>query len=147
MKISKWILAVSLVGFFACTTSGVATDAPLTPVTLHTFGGDLTVQAEVADSDAERELGLMNRHSLASDRGMLFVFETEEPRAFWMKNTYIPLDMLFVSSAKEIIYIAQNTTPLSQDLISPAGGAQYVLEVKGGYCQNHGITVGDTLSF
>jgi uncharacterized membrane protein (UPF0127 family) len=87
---------------------------------------------EVADTFATRERGLMFRKSLAADRGMLFDFETVQPVSFWMKNTLIPLDMVFIGADGRIVSIARNATPMSETPIASAGPVLDVLELKGG---------------
>jgi hypothetical protein len=89
-------------------------------------------KVEVADTDATRERGLMFRRSLGADRGMLFDFKTVQPVSFWMKNTYIPLDMVFIGPDGRIVSIARNATPMSESLISSNGPILEVLEVRGG---------------
>ncbi|MFA6449555.1 MAG: DUF192 domain-containing protein, partial [bacterium] len=105
------------------------------------------VRAEVALTDSEHEVGLMNRSSLAGNAGMLFVFTDSQIRSFWMKNTLIPLDMIFVGADKVIVSISKNTVPLTTTSHWSAGPAKYVLEVNGGYCDSKNIGVGDTLTF
>lgn len=98
---------------------------------------------EVAHNDAERERGLMYRRFMPPDRGMLFDFKREEPVMFWMKNTYIPLDMIFISRAGVVTNIAANAEPLSERLI-PSGGPCYgVLELNGGVAASIGLKPGD----
>jgi uncharacterized membrane protein (UPF0127 family) len=117
------------------------------PLTIQTTGGILSLTVEIADTDEKREQGFMNRQTLASDAGMVFVFDEEASRSFWMKNTYVSLDMIFLSADKEIIYIEENTTPLSTELITPDVLAQYVLEVNAGYCAANGVAAGDVVAF
>jgi uncharacterized membrane protein (UPF0127 family) len=104
----------------------------------------------IADTPSRSEQGLMFVHSLAHDRGMLFPRNSAAPMAMWMKNTLIPLDMLFVDSQGQIIYIRHNATPQSEAIISvPAPmvtPAQAVLELAGGECNRRHISQGDRLS-
>lgn len=118
-----------------------------TPLTIQTTSGTLNLTVEIADTDEKREQGLMNRQTLAADAGMIFLFDSEAPRTFWMQNTYISLDMIFLSADKEIVYIEENTTPLSTELISPDVDAQYVLEVNAGYAAANGVAAGDVVGF
>jgi Uncharacterized conserved protein len=106
-------------------------------------GDVMHINVEIADSPYERNYGLMNRASLPEDAGMLFVFEDDMPKRFWMKNTLIPLDMIFIASNLTIIDIHENATPLSEDVIVSSGPCRYVLEVNGGLCAANGIDVGD----
>jgi uncharacterized membrane protein (UPF0127 family) len=105
------------------------------------------IDTEIADTPAKRTHGLMYRRSLPADAGMLFIFDSSQPLAFWMKNTFISLDMVFVSNAKKIVAIAKNATPLSEALIPSGKSAMYVVEVNAGFCDTHGIRTGDVISF
>lgn len=106
-------------------------------------GNRTTVYVETADTPSEWEVGLMNRTSMAADHGMLFIFYDDYPRSFWMKNTLIPLDMIFVSSDMNIVDINANATPEDENIFTSAGSSRYVIEVNGGYCKEHGIEIGD----
>jgi uncharacterized protein len=98
---------------------------------------------EIANNDAERERGLMYRKQMASDHGMLFDFQRDQPVSFWMHNTYIPLDMIFIASDGRIVRIAENAKPMSDDLIPSIFPIRAVLEVDGGVARSLGIQVGD----
>jgi uncharacterized protein len=100
-------------------------------------------QVEVARTPAEQSLGLMYRQSLAPDRGMLFAYRVPRVISMWMKNTYIPLDMLFIGEDGRIGHVAAETTPLSEASISSGGPAIAVLEVPGGTAERLGIEAGD----
>lgn len=106
------------------------------------YGGRHAVEVEVAATDPMRERGMMWRKELADGNGMLFVFPTEEEHSFWMRNTLIPLDMIFIDSKQAIVGIAENAPPRS--LVSRTVGApsKYVLEVPGGWCQKVGVRSG-----
>src|SRR5690606_26135924 len=91
----------------------------------------------------ERNIGLMHRSYLAPDRGMLFDFQTESREAFWMRNTFIPLDMIFIHSDGEIEMIAENTVPHSERPVGPRAPIQAVLELAGGTAARLGIKRGD----
>jgi len=106
-----------------------------------------TVKIEVADTPQSREMGLMYRDTLASDAGMLFVFPAPSNQVFWMKNTRIPLDMVFADSQRRVIGIVANAVPYSEARLSVPGDSQYVLEVNGGFCQRRGVKAGDRLEF
>ena len=101
-----------------------------------------TFQVEIADTPAKRTLGLMNRESLPEDSGMLFIFEDESEKSFWMKNTLIPLDMIFVDSKFEIVHIQKKAEPCktitctSYPSVKPA---KYVVEINGGLSEKLGI--------
>jgi uncharacterized protein len=103
------------------------------------------VRVELALTPAKRELGLMYRNHLDKDSGMLFVFRVSERLHFWMKNTEIPLDMIFANSSHKIVGIVANAEPYSLRSVGPDANAQYVLEVNGGFCARHGIRIGDRM--
>jgi len=105
------------------------------------------VQVEIANTDAERETGLMYRQHLDSNAGMLFVFKQPEHLSFWMKNTEIPLDMIFANGNRTVIGIVANAEPFSERQLSVNGDSQYVLEVNGGFVRRHGVAPGDKLAF
>jgi uncharacterized membrane protein (UPF0127 family) len=101
---------------------------------------------EIADTDAAREKGLMYRKSLPEGSGMLFDFHQEQDVGFWMQNTYIPLDMLFIRADGRILRIAENTEPLSTRVIRSGGPVRAVLEVIGGTARKLGIAPGDRVA-
>ena len=118
--------------------------AETTPLTIETAAGlSLAFHVELARTEAEREQGLMYREKLASDAGMLFLYPTERPVAFWMKNTLIPLDMLFIRRDGTILSIAERTVPLSEAAIPSDGPVTAVLEINGGVVSHLGIKPGD----
>ena len=106
--------------------------------------GRETFTLEVADEERERQRGLMYRQSMPQDRGMLFVFASEGPLGFWMKDTYIPLDILYVNAGGRVVSIRQMHP---QDVRSvPSGGpAKYAIEVNQGAAARAGVNVGDVL--
>ncbi len=103
-------------------------------------------KVEIADDDAERQHGLMGRKSLAPDRGMLFDFQEEREQSFWMKNTLIPLDIIYIAEDGTIVSIAAMTTPMSEQSIPSNGPASGVLEIAGGRAGELGIAPGDKVS-
>lgn len=105
------------------------------------------IGVEVADDDAKRIRGLMYRKSMPADGGMLFVHDYEEEQSFWMKNTYFPLDMIFINKAKMIVNVCANAKPLDESSYSSIGPALYVIEVNGGFCNIHNIGKGDLIDF
>lgn len=114
--------------------------------TVELIAGDGNVtrlSIEIADTPAEHQYGLMNRPSLAQDAGMLFVFRDDQRRYFWMKDTLIPLDMIFIDNDLAIVDIRANAAPLSEATIASAEPCRYVLEVNGGLCEACGIRIGD----
>jgi uncharacterized membrane protein (UPF0127 family) len=110
---------------------------------ISTRGGDQAFQVEIADDPRERTLGLMYRREMADGEGMLFDFGSEQPASFWMRNTYISLDMLFIRADGTIESIAERTTPLSETSIPSKGPVRYVLEINGGLSDALGIEPGD----
>lgn len=105
------------------------------------------IDVELAQDDGKRQLGLMYRDKLAENQGMLFVFEDEVTRAFWMKNTVLPLDMIFVNGRNEIVTIHKNTTPYSEQSYESTKPARYVIEVNAGFTDRHKISVGDRIAW
>ncbi|MCQ9204971.1 MAG: DUF192 domain-containing protein [Omnitrophica bacterium] len=105
---------------------------------------------EIADTPEERAKGLMFRKSLAQDRGLLFIFEIEDKHGFWMKNTYLPLDIIWLNRGKEIVFIKNNFQPCKKDdcrVIYPDRNAKYVLELNAGMASNIGLAVGNKIDF
>jgi uncharacterized membrane protein (UPF0127 family) len=102
---------------------------------------------EIADTDQARAKGLMFRKEMPEGRGMLFDFHRDQEVSFWMENTYIPLDMIFIRGDGRILRIAENTEPLSTKLIPSGGPIRAVLEVIGGTARKLGIAPGDRVAF
>jgi uncharacterized membrane protein (UPF0127 family) len=105
------------------------------------------IAIEIADNDAKREQGLMYRKTMADTNGMLFLFAVSEPQNFWMHNTYIPLDIIYIDENRQIVTIARNCKPLNDTDIPSVKSAQYVVEVNGGFCDQYGVKEGDYVSF
>ncbi len=101
---------------------------------------------EIADTEAQREKGLMFRKNLPDGQGMLFDFKREQDVSFWMQNTYIPLDMIFIRGDGSILRIVENAEPLSTRLIPSGGPVLAVLEVIGGTAHKLGIAPGDRVA-
>ena len=101
---------------------------------------------ELADNDAERAKGLMYRKELPEGQGMLFDFHREQDVSFWMQNTYISLDMIFIRADGRILRIAENTEPLSTRLVPSGGPVRAVLEIIGGSARKLGIAPGDRVA-
>lgn len=98
---------------------------------------------ELADDDAERSTGLMHRGQMNDDHGMLFDFHTPRRVAFWMRNTFIPLDMIFIKSDGEIVSIFENVPPLNDNTVGPERPVRAVLELNAGMSKKLGLKVGD----
>lgn len=107
-----------------------------------------SIYVEVADTEEERQTGLMYRKELSEGHGMLFKFETNDSAGcFWMKNTYVPLDMVWLDDKKQVISIHENATPLSEKPICPKQNGAYVIEVNAGEARRLGVAEGVTIRF
>ena len=127
--------------------AGPAWAAELKTLEIASKTGVHVFAVEIADTDASREKGLMFRKSLPEGQGMLFDFHEEQPVGFWMQNTYIPLDMIFIRGDGSILRIAENTEPLSTRIIPSGGPVRAVLELIGGSARKFGIAPGDKVAF
>ncbi len=107
----------------------------------------ISIDIEIADNDSRREIGLMGRAEMAERQGMLFVFEEEHYESFWMRNTILPLDMVFIDKQGRIITIHKNTKPFSDENYSSTGLTLFVLEVNAGFTDKYGIKVGDMINW
>lgn len=115
-------------------------------IILQTSRGDVKLTVDVADTEGKRERGLMDRKKLEEGKGMWFIFEEEAERRFWMKNTLIPLDVIFFNKEKQAVYIVENMELCKnpQCITYPSGSpAMYALEVRGGFVKAYGVKVGD----
>ena len=135
-------LASAVLALFLCLSFNAAAgekfdSQPLTIVTKD--GKSHTFTVELAVTPRQREQGLMNRREMADDHGMLFAFGETRQVYMWMKNTYIPLDMLFIGKDGKIRTIRQNAEPLSEAIIDSGGPIDYVLELNGGTAKRLGI--------
>ncbi len=132
---------------FTLLAAGSSCDAQ-PKVTIATQAGQsVAFQVEVADTPAKRSMGLQYRKDLAPDRGMIFLFPAEAPQSFWMKNTPIPLDMIFINAERKIVGIVEQTTPFSLESRAVPAPSQFVLEINGGLAKRHGIRAGDSVKF
>ena len=105
------------------------------------------IDIELATTDEKRTQGLMFRSNMGSNQGMLFIFERQGPQAFWMENTKIPLDIIYIDKDLKIVSISKNTVPYSRESIPSKAPAQYVLEVNAGYTDAYNIKEGDFISY
>lgn len=105
------------------------------------------IAIEIAETKEEKQTGLMHRKHLGEEQGMLFLFKNSKKRFFWMKNTSIPLDIIYVNDNQAIVSIYRNTKPFSEKGLSSRNNAKFVVEVNSGYCKKHGIRVGDSITF
>jgi len=133
-------IATGLAGQAPAQAAGRGTIEIVTKTGVHPFA------VELATNDAERSRGLMFRKELPEGQGMLFDFEREQPVSFWMHNTYISLDMIFIRGDGRILSIAENTEPLSDRLVPSGGPVRAVLEVIAGTAVKLGIAPGDRVA-
>jgi uncharacterized membrane protein (UPF0127 family) len=125
-----------------------AAEAARTEVSVAVAGGrSVAFRVEIARTEPERNKGLMYRDHLAPDAGMLFIFERPSPLTFWMKNTLIPLDMIFIGGDHRVVGIVENAEPLTLTGRRVDGLAQYVLEINGGMSAQLGIQAGAAVVF
>lgn len=124
----------------------VAGDGRYSPLAIETADGrELVFSVEVADEPRERRIGLMFRREMAEDRGMLFLYDAPQIAAFWMQNTYIPLDMLFIAADGTIVDLHSNAEPLSEEIIRSDRPVDAILEINGGLIERLGIARGDSV--
>ncbi len=138
-------LVLALAGLApACAASAPEPAAPPRPkVVVETAGGARhEVLVELARTPEEQARGLMHRRELAEEAGMLFIFPESGPRSFWMKNTLIPLDLLFIDDAGAVVGIVRDAEPLTLTPRGVAAPSRYVLEVRGGWAARHGVDLG-----
>jgi uncharacterized membrane protein (UPF0127 family) len=106
-----------------------------------------SIDIEIADTPEEIRKGMMYRNKMEVNQGMLFLFGREDQQSFWMKNTKISLDIIFINNNYQIVHIAKHAIPYSKDPIPSMKPARYVLEVNAGYCDKHNINVQDYIHF
>ncbi|MGD0591841.1 MAG: DUF192 domain-containing protein [Bacteroidota bacterium] len=107
----------------------------------------LSIDIEIADDDAKREVGMMGRPSMEERQGMLFILEEEQLASFWMRNCPLSLDMIFINKQGRIVTIHKNTKPFSDDSYSATAMTMFVLEVNAGFTDKYGIKEGDVVSW
>jgi uncharacterized membrane protein (UPF0127 family) len=144
MRAHQWI-AVLFLGLFVA--AGPARAAGQQTLEIATKSGVHPFSVELATTEPEREKGLMFRKELPEGQGMLFDFQRDQDVGFWMQNTYIPLDMIFIKGDGRILRIAENTEPMSERLVPSGGPVLGVLEVIGGTARKFGIAAGDRVSY
>ncbi len=125
----------------ACASRSASPSGPR--VVLRSAGREHVVRVELARTDAERERGLMFRERLEPDHGMLFLFDSDDEHVFWMKNTLVPLDLIFIDSAGRVVGVVANADPLSLAPRTVGAPSRSVLEVPGGWAAAHGVRPGD----
>jgi uncharacterized protein len=134
---------VSWMVLLLAVAAGTAAAAEVQKLDIVTSHGPQHFSVELATSESEREIGLMYRQNLAADAGMLFLYPGEQEVEFWMKNTLIPLDMLFIGADGRIRHIEERAVPLTETPISSIYPVKAVLEVNGGTVERLGIHPGD----
>ena len=137
-------IAVLLLGLFIA--AGPAQAAGQSTLDIATKSGVHPFSVELATTEPEREKGLMFRKELPEGQGMLFDFHREQDVGFWMQNTYIPLDMIFIKADGRILRIAENAKPMSTDVVPSNGPVRFVLEVIAGTSRKMGIAPGDRVA-
>jgi uncharacterized protein len=160
---TKWIVAGIVVAMVGVTTISLTTNLMGTDLSrklhqvspqaqaglerLEIVSGDKThvLQVEVMKTPEQRAKGLMFRQFMPEDRGMLFDFDREEPVAMWMRNTYIPLDMLFIRGNGTVHRIHERAQPLDETTISAGAPVRYVLEINAGVASKLGLKAGDRI--
>lgn len=140
-----WILLATCSGQASPPTS--ATTPTLGAAIFHTDGGDVRVQVEIAATEQQRRKGLMHRQRLEADHGMYFVFPSERVRTFWMRNTLLSLDMIFIGANRRVVGIVDSADPLTDEPRGVRVPSIYVVEVVAGYAKARGIRVGTHASF
>jgi uncharacterized membrane protein (UPF0127 family) len=146
---------VALAALPACKSggqrAGATTSAPAIPsvsrVAIDTGGRKVAFRVEVAVTPEEHARGLMYRSQLADDAGMIFVFEEPSVQRFWMKNTLIPLDMIFIGKDRKIVGVVENAAPETESERMVGAPSQYVLEIGGGLAARLGIHRGEAVDF
>jgi uncharacterized protein len=145
----RLFVLLALLSIFALAPAGLAARlhaAELEPLEIASKNGVHVFGVEMAVTPEEQARGLMFRKELPQGQGMLFDFQREQPTTFWMKNTYVSLDMIFIRADGRILRIAENTVPLSEALVPSGGPVQAVLEVVAGTAKKLGIAPGDRVA-
>ena len=139
----RLLFFLSVLSFLILPLAGPAGAQQLQQLEIVSKNGTHVFGVEMAVTPEEQARGLMFRRELPEKQGMLFDFKREQPTSFWMKNTYVPLDMIFIRADGRVLNIAENTVPLSEALVSSSGPVRAVLEVIAGTTKKLGIAAGD----
>ena len=142
LRFAKLFLVILL--FSGC--SNEPEPKPLTPLIIKTAEGDVRFMVEVANTPEDLKTGLMHRTNLGFNSGMIFNIYPVRPTAMWMKNTKIPLDMIFVAPDTTVSMIKENAEPMSEELIISRDPVRAVIEINAGQVKRHGIKVGDKVT-
>ncbi|PYE89675.1 DUF192 domain-containing protein [Phyllobacterium leguminum] len=142
------LVAILLLFFIAAPACAQPAEPMRLPVDAHplvfqTAKGKVSLDVEIADTDSERMQGLMNRTDFPENRAMLFTFDETRPITMWMKNTPLPLDMVFIAQNGRIAAIRENTEPFSEAIISSIAPVKYVVELRAGAAKRLGLAIGD----
>lgn len=140
-----WRCVFGVMSFCLAPAVAVASECREDTVWIKGAFGQARFTVEIADDEQERAIGLMNRASMPTSAGMLFIYDRPSRLSFWMRNTLIELDMLFVDSAGVIQNIHHRAIPLDETPIHGGAGLTHVLEINGGLAKTMGISVGDAL--
>lgn len=161
----RWIVLTASLAFVSCRSSApVEPEAPARPAApnrpaqppaprgpnvrvLTQSGGPVDINVEVVREPRTRERGLMFRRDMDENHGMIFVFPRPDHQVFWMHNTILPLDMIFIRADRTILGIVKNATPETDDPREVPGDALYVLEVNGGFSDRHHLSANDRVEF
>ena len=142
----RLLFFLSVLSFLVLPFAGPAGAQQLQQLEIMSKNGKHVFGVEMAVTPEEQARGLMFRRELPDRQGMLFDFHREQPTSFWMKNTYVPLDMIFIRADGRILRIAENTVPLSETLVPSGGPVLAVLEVVAGTAKKLGIAAGDRVA-
>ena len=142
LKYAKLFLAA----FLLVSCSSEEEQKPMSPLLIQTANGDIRFSVEVAQTPEELQKGLMHRTNLGVTSGMIFSIYPVRPTAMWMKNTKIPLDMIFIAPDATISLIKENAEPMSEELIISRDPVRAVLEINAGQVNRHGIKIGDKVN-
>lgn len=150
--VSQGLMALATIWALGCPPQGGKLKTDLSSleqgtVVLETSGRVVRVDVELALTPAQRSHGLKLRKRLGPYQGMLFVFDRDEVQSFWMQDTYIPLDMIFISADGVVVGFVENTTPMTTTSRRVGKPSRHVLEVNAGFCRNNGIQPGSRVSF
>lgn len=139
------VLQIILIVVTGVLAAGVLAN-PMATVTIHADGEEHRFEVEVVATPESRSRGLMYRREIPEDAGMLFVFEQAAEVGFWMRNTFIPLDMIFIDRQGRIVHIHREAEPHDDTLISSGQPVTYVLEINGGLVEKLGIATGQRMT-
>ncbi|MGL6212008.1 MAG: DUF192 domain-containing protein [Paracoccaceae bacterium] len=138
-------LVTAACGWLICSVGAALAQCADDVVEIRGAGSVSRFAVEVADDGPERAQGLMNRKAMASSAGMLFVYGSPQQARFWMKNTLIPLDMIFMDQAGVVLRVHENAVPLDTTPIDGGPGVQFILEISGGLAGPLGIAPGSVM--